>query len=73
MIKFTFFYALWILNLHRIDLEVYSYNEIAINTYERVGFKREAIQREVLFYNHKYHDAILMSILEDEYRLKYNK
>ncbi|WP_454052384.1 hypothetical protein [Clostridium sp. Marseille-Q7071] len=29
--------------------------------------------KEKLFYNHKYHDAILMSILEDEYREKYNK
>jgi hypothetical protein len=29
--------------------------------------------KDRLFYSHKYHDAILMSILEDEYRLKYNE
>lgn len=39
-----------------------------MSVYEKVGFKQEGVQREVLFYNHQYHDSILMSILEDEYR-----
>lgn len=61
-------YGFGILNLHRIELNVFSYNERAIHVYEKVGFKREGIQREALFYDHQYHDSILMSILEDEYR-----
>lgn len=61
-------YGFGILNLHRIELNVFSYNERAMHVYEKVGFKREGVQREALFYDHKYYDSILMSILEDEYR-----
>ncbi|MGC5327936.1 GNAT family N-acetyltransferase [Brevibacillus sp. SYSU BS000544] len=61
-------YGFGILNLHRIELNVFSYNDRAIHVYEKLGFKREGVQRDALFYNHQYHDSILMSILEDEYR-----
>ena len=64
-------YGFGICNLHRIELEVYAFNERAIRTYERLGFKREGVRRDVLFYNHRYHDAILMSMLEDEFRERY--
>ena len=64
-------YGFGIMNLHRIDLEVYSFNENAIKAYEKVGFKQEGVKRDVLFYNHKYHNCIVMSMLEDEYRAKY--
>ncbi|NDI35316.1 GNAT family N-acetyltransferase [Chengkuizengella sediminis] len=61
-------YGFGILNLHRIELEVFSFNKRAAHVYEKLGFKREGIQRDRLYYNHLYHDAILMSILEEEYR-----
>jgi RimJ/RimL family protein N-acetyltransferase len=64
-------YAFGDLNLHRIELNVYSYNERAIHVYERLGFKKEGVQRDALFYNHQYHDSIIMSMLEDEYRERY--
>lgn len=64
-------YGFGILNLHRIELQVFDYNERAIKAYEKVGFKREGVQRDALFYNHRYHDTIIMSILEDEYRTLY--
>ncbi|KQY82130.1 acetyltransferase [Paenibacillus sp. Root52] len=64
-------YGYGICNLHRIELEVYAFNERAIRTYEKLGFQREGISRDVLFYNHQYHDAIRMSMLEDEYRERY--
>lgn len=64
-------YAFGILNLHRIELQVFAYNERAIKAYEKVGFVREGVQRDALFYNHRYHDSIVMSILEDEYRALY--
>lgn len=66
-------YGFGILNLHRIELQVFAYNERAIKAYEKSGFSREGIQRDALFYNHQYHDSILMSILEDEYRAIYYK
>ncbi|USG64964.1 GNAT family N-acetyltransferase [Brevibacillus ruminantium] len=64
-------YGFGILNLHRIELNVFSYNQQAIRAYEKVGFTKEGVQREALYYNHEYHDSILMSILAREYRAKY--
>jgi RimJ/RimL family protein N-acetyltransferase len=56
------------LNLHRIQLDVYSINERAIHVYEKVGFKREEVLRDAHYYNNTYYDTIIMSILENEYR-----
>ncbi|MCI3919554.1 GNAT family N-acetyltransferase [Paenibacillus sp. TRM 82003] len=61
-------YGFGVLNLHRIELNVFAYNERAIRAYEKVGFRREGVQREALYYDHEYHDSIMMSLLEDEYR-----
>lgn len=61
-------YGFGVLALHRIELNVFDYNERAMHVYEKLGFKREGVQREALFYDHKYHDSILMSMLEDEFR-----
>ncbi|MDA5107587.1 GNAT family N-acetyltransferase [Brevibacillus thermoruber] len=66
-------YGFGILNLHRIELNVFSYNARAIRAYEKLGFQREGVQREALYYNHQYHDSIIMSILEHEYRAKHLK
>lgn len=66
-------YGFGILNLHRIELEVYAYNDRAVHVYEKLGFKQEGVQRDYLYYNHKYHDCIKMSILEDEFRELYKK
>lgn len=65
-------YGFGILNLHRIELQVFAYNERAIKAYEKAGFSKEGVQRDILYYNHRYHDSILMSILEDEYRTMYH-
>ncbi|WP_017812382.1 GNAT family N-acetyltransferase [Paenibacillus shenyangensis] len=66
-------YAFGNLNLHRVELSVYSFNERAIASYEKLGFSREGIQREVLYYDYQYHDAIGMSILEHEFRERQQK
>ncbi|UNK17492.1 GNAT family N-acetyltransferase [Paenibacillus sp. N3/727] len=66
-------YGFGVLNLHRIELQVFAYNERAIKAYEKVGFSREGVQRDALYYNHQYHDSIMMSILADEYRALYHK
>ncbi|MBS4174102.1 GNAT family protein [Bacillus sp. FJAT-49736] len=62
-----------VLNLHRIELNVFAYNEKAYQVYEKIGFKKEGIQRDALYYDFKYHDSILMAILEEEYKEKYKK
>ncbi|HSP47737.1 MAG TPA: GNAT family N-acetyltransferase [Clostridiaceae bacterium] len=60
-------YGFGMYNLHRIELEVLAFNDRAIHTYEKVGFKREGIRRDASYYNHQYQDLITMSILEDEF------
>lgn len=64
-------YSFSMLNLHRIELEVFPFNKRAAHTYEKIGFIKEGIKRDGCFYNHKYYDMILMSILEEEFRKKY--
>ena len=56
------------MNLHRLQLHVFDYNTRAIASYEKCGFKREGVLREDHFARGKYHDTILMAILESEYR-----
>ncbi len=55
------------LNLHRIFLNVFEYNPRAIRSYEKVGFKHEGRQRQVLNRNGKRWDLIYMGILRDEW------
>ena len=56
------------MNLHRLYLDVHDYNSRAIASYEKCGFKREAVLREHHFRHGKYCDTIVMGILESEYR-----
>lgn len=56
------------LNMHRIWLAVLDNNEIAINLYKQQGFRVEGRYREAIFRDGSYHDYIIMSILESEYR-----
>ncbi|MEW9094703.1 MAG: GNAT family protein [Clostridiaceae bacterium] len=65
-------YGFGMLNLHRIELEVFPFNQRAIHVYEKIGFIREGIRRDGCFFNNKYYDMITMSILEEEFREKYN-
>ncbi len=63
-------YAFGCLNFHRVAIGVVGFNAPALAFYERVGFRREGVQREGYFYNHAYHDFVMMSILEDEDRAR---
>ncbi|MFZ0888795.1 MAG: GNAT family protein [Candidatus Binataceae bacterium] len=56
------------MGLHRVWLRVYSFNERAIASYERCGFKREGVLREQHLADGRYHDVIVMGLLEPEYR-----
>ncbi len=60
-------YAFGYLNFHRVAVGVVGFNKRAISFYESVGFKQEGVQRDGYFYNHSYHDFIMMSLLEDEF------
>lgn len=55
------------LNLHRIQLNVLSYNKPAINLYEKLGFKREGTYREFVHRDGKRDDMYLYGILRYEW------
>lgn len=62
------------INLHRVQLNVFSYNERAIMLYEKVGFQREGCYREFVHKDGQYFDMYLYSILSHEWkseRIKY--
>jgi RimJ/RimL family protein N-acetyltransferase len=55
------------MGLHRVQLGVYAYNERAIRSYARAGFREEARRAEVAFHGGRWHDEVLMAILEDDW------
>jgi RimJ/RimL family protein N-acetyltransferase len=55
------------LGMHRISLEVYSFNPRARRVYEKAGFRAEGVLREALRYGGQWIDAIVMSILDREW------
>lgn len=67
-LKLMLEYGFGVLNMHRIELNVFDYNPRALHVYEKLGFRREGVQRQALFYNHAYHDSITMSMLAHEFR-----
>ncbi len=65
-------YAFTELNLHRLSLNVFSYNQRAIRSYEKAGFVVEGRQRQALRRDGQYHDLIFMGVLRDEWRRTIN-
>ena len=58
------------LNLNRIELETYEFNERAFKSYKKVGYKEEGRRRKAIFDDGNYWDAITMGILADEWNKK---
>ncbi len=55
------------LNLYRVQLDTYSYNERAIKSYLKVGFTIEGRQRGMLRRDGQRWDFVYMSVLRDEW------
>ena len=55
------------MNLHRIELTVFGYNEPAIRLYEKVGFTKEGTMRERLRRDGTWHDMHVYSTLAREW------
>lgn len=62
-------YAFDGLNLNRLNLNVVSYNERAIRSYEQVGFRYEGTQREVICKEEQRWDIVDMGILRQDWEL----
>ncbi|WP_082235284.1 GNAT family N-acetyltransferase [Halobacillus massiliensis] len=58
------------LNLHKIYLRVFSFNERAINLYEKLGFDKEGELKEHLFRNGEWHGITCLAIFQTNFNLK---
>ena len=61
------------LNLHKISLEVFSFNPRAERVYTKIGFILEGIKREDFKYNEVYIDSKIYGMLKRDYELINNK
>lgn len=68
-VRKTVDYAFSELRLHRLSLDVFSYNPRAKHVYEKAGFVQEGVLRDAAIdpADGSYADVILMAILEDEW------
>jgi RimJ/RimL family protein N-acetyltransferase len=55
------------MNINRIQLYVFGFNERAVTSYKKVGFVVEGVHKEELFRLGKYNDVYIMSILKSEH------
>ena len=61
-------FALGPLRLHRLGLEVNSFNTAAIAVYTKVGFVREGVRREAVRRARRWHDVHEMAIIASDPR-----
>lgn len=55
------------LNLHRLQLSVFSYNERAISLYRRLGFVHEGTSRESVRRDGRWYDSLQFGLLAGEW------
>lgn len=73
MVRTTRDFAFEILHLHRLELDVFSFNPHARNVYEKAGFQVEGIRRDAIFDGEAYADDIIMAILETDWKQQKQK
>ena len=66
--RLTVDYALDMLGLHRVELEVFAFNPRGRRVYEKVGFVYEGTRRDALLWEGEWVDAVDMSILATDPR-----
>lgn len=61
------------MNLHRIYLRVFDYNERAQKAYKKFGFVEEGRMRQAHFRHGSWHDVLFMGILAEEFFAKHGR
>ncbi len=54
------------LDYHRVQLEVYGFNEAALRVFEHAGFVREGVRRAAYLRHGSWHDGVLFGLLEED-------
>ena len=68
--QLTLAFAFGELNLHRVQLTVFSYNAPAIGLYEKLGFQREGVYREFVQRDGQRYDMYLYGMLRREWETR---
>lgn len=71
-IKTILKYAFYKLDIFRVSLKLYEYNNRASNCYIKCGFKYEGKSRKSAYIDGEFYDEILMGILKSDYINKNN-
>lgn len=58
------------MNINKIKLNVYDFNERAVKSYEKSGFVKEGVLRQEIYKDGKYHDEYIMGLLRSEYEAR---
>ncbi|MFO1443886.1 GNAT family N-acetyltransferase [Bacillus sp. Bva_UNVM-123] len=66
-LKLLLDYVFYEMNLHRVYLKVFSFNDRAVRLYNKIGFQQEGSSRQSLFRDGEWHDIIHMGLLQKEY------
>lgn len=59
-------YGFEMLDLHKIMLRVFSFNHLAIKSYENAGFEQEGYLKDEVYIDDKFYDIVLMAIVRGE-------
>ncbi len=54
------------LGFHRLQLEIYAFNERAIRHAERAGFTREGVRRKAYWRNERWVDSVLFGLVAED-------
>lgn len=54
------------LDYHRVQLEVYGFNERAVRHFERTGFRREGVRRQAYWRHGAWADGILFGLVRED-------
>ena len=54
------------MNLHKLKVTVFAFNEAAVRCYRGCGFEQEGLLRQELWRDGQYHDVVILSRLCDE-------
>ncbi|NBE97837.1 GNAT family N-acetyltransferase [Nonomuraea sp. KC401] len=56
--------------LHRIELEVYAFNDRARHVYKKIGFVEEGVKRDSLLWDGAWHDCVIMAMLRPGWQVR---
>lgn len=65
--QLLFHYGFQELALHKIWTEIYDFDKKKLDLYSRLGFKQDGMLRDQYFYDGKWHDSRMMSLLKGDW------